>query len=577
MMKLLRAARGEEPADILLHGGKIANLYTMEFEKADVAIKDGVIAGVGKGFDAAETIDCAGKIIAPGFIDGHMHVESTFMVPRNLAAVIAPLGTTTIMPDPHEIANTCGMEGVYFMRGQCGELPVDIYYGAPSCVPASAFETPRQPLGAEDIKEMFDKGLCTHLGEMMNFPGVISGDTAVWEKLRAAKGRVITGHAPGVSGAQLAAYILGGITSDHECDNAAEALEKMRRGMWVMIRQGATARNLAEIAPLIREKRILATRAMAVSDDISPDFISERGHMDGCVRELIACGVDPLSALRLVTLSPAEYFRLDDRGAVAPGKTADLVLLKNLEECLVERVWKRGKLVAEKGRLSQAVAPAVIGAIPGEKITAPMPKPENLQIACPQKEPHSLGIHVIGVIRGQVATKRLALRPTVREGFITADAERDLAKIAVVEKNRGSGRTAIGFISGYGLGRGAVASSIAHDAHNFTCVGMDDLSMSTALGRLAELGGGIALTLGNKILAELELPVGGLMSPLPFAELRAEIAKLRAALRELRADNPDALMQLSFMSLSVIPELKLTDRGYFDISAGGEQELFLHI
>lgn len=575
MKELLNATRGGGLADILLKGGKIANLYTMEFEQADVAIKDGIITGVGHSCEAREIVDCAGKIISPGFIDGHMHIESTFMVPRNLAAAIVPHGTTTIMPDPHEIANTCGMEGVRFMHGESDGLPLDIYYGAPSCVPASDFETPKQPLTAENIKEMLDEGLCTHLGEVMNFPGVIFGDPEVWAKLRAAKDRVITGHAPGVKGRLLAAYLLGGITSDHECDNAEEALEKMRRGMWVMIRQGATARNLSDLAPLIVENEILAVRAMSVSDDISPDFIHERGHMDGCVRELIAAGVSPIAALRLVTLSPAEYFRLYDRGAVAPGKIADLLLLDNMDNCAVERVWKRGKLVAEYGGMLQKIEPPVNGTIPGGKVTAPMPEMENLKIECPEAAADKLKIHVIGTIHGQVVTKRLAIEPTVKDGVITADPERDLAKIAVVEKNQGSGRLAKGFITGYGLRRGAIASSIAHDAHNFTCVGMDDRSMLTALNKLAEMGGGIALALGEKVLASLELPVGGLMSLLPFGELRGEIAKLRAAQGELSVTNPDALMQLSFMSLSVIPELKLTDKGYYDISAGGAQPFFL--
>lgn len=573
MRELLMAARKDKPADLLLKGGTVANLFTMEYERADVAVKDGIIIGVGEGYEAPETCDCTGKIIAPGFIDGHMHVESTFMVPRSLAAAIAPHGTTTIMPDPHEIANTCGMEGVRFMHSESKGLPVDMFFGAPSCVPASDFETPMEALSSKDIKAMFGEGLSTHLGEMMNFPGVILGDEEVWAKLAAAGGRVITGHAPGIGGGWLAAYLLGGVTSDHECDNRAEALEKMRRGMWIMIRQGATARNLAELAPLVRDREILAARAMAVSDDITPDFIAERGHMDGCVRELIAEGVPPLTALRLVTLSPAEYFRLDDRGAVAPGKLADLILLGSAEKCDVQRVWKRGMLVAADGRLATPIVPAVRGVMPGSRTSAPMPGLEELRVKCPAGA--TAEINVIGVIHGQVATKTLVLDATVENGELVADSGRDLAKIAVVEKNRGTGRTAIGFISGYGLGRGAIASSIAHDAHNFTCVGMDDHSMVTALSKLKELGGGIVLTLGEKVLATLELPAGGLMSPLPFDELRAEIAHLRAGLDELRADNPDALMQLSFMSLSVIPELKLTDKGYFDISAGGGQPLFV--
>ena len=570
---LLKSALGEEPCDLLFKNAKFANLCTMEYETGGIAVKDGVIVGIGGGYAAKETVDCAGHLLLPGFIEGHMHVESTFMVPRNLAAEISPHGTTTVMPDPHEIANTCGTEGIRFMHRESEGLPVDFYYGAPSCVPASAQETPFEYIEADEIKKLFADGSCTHLGEMMNFPGVYLGDDKVWAKLAASEGRVITGHAPRVSGRELAAYLLGGITSDHECDNAEEALEKLRRGMYIMIRQGATARNLKELAPLLAARPGLAARCLSVSDDISPNFIHERGHLDGCLRELIECGVEPLAALRTITLTPAEYFRLYDRGIIAPAKLADIVMVDNIEKCTVLKVWKRGKLVAENGAPTEKITPAVTSALPGYGGEVRTPTADELRVKI---DAPGVEINVIGVIPGQVVTKTIRMAPTDIDGYACADAERELAKMAVVEKNRGTGCCAVGFLHGFGLVRGAVASSIAHDAHNYTCAGMDDISMATALRELARLGGGIVIAEGENILAELELPVGGLMSLLSAAEIREKTVALNAARDALGCTNPHALMQLSFMSLSVIPELKLTDKGYFDISRCEVMPLFVH-
>lgn len=569
---LLPYAMKEKPCDAVFRNASFANLYTMETEQADVAVKDGVIVGIGEGYEAAEEIDCAGGLLIPGFIEGHMHVESTTMTPRSFAAAAVPHGTATVMADPHEIANTCGMEGVRFMKRESEGLPLDIFYGAPSCVPASCFETPFEEIKAGGIAELLADGTCTHLGEMMNFPGVYLGDEEVWKKLEAAEGTVITGHAPGVSGAQLAGYLLGGVTSDHECATLDEAREKLRRGMYLMIRQGAAARNLKDLAPLLVESPNLCARCLAVSDDITPAFIRERGHMDGCVRKLIECGVPPLAALRTATLTPAEYFRLYDRGAIAPGKIADLVLVDSLESCRVLRVWKRGRLVAERGKILESLAPAAVSELPGLKQTVRTPTPDELKI---KLGPDDKYINVIGVVPRQFTTETLTLEPAVIDGCACADPSRRLAKMAVVEKNRGTGRLALGFLHNFPLERGAVASSVAHDAHNYTCAGMDDVSMSTALRELARMHGGIVVAEGEKVLASLELPVGGLMSLLSADELLEKLADIRAAAESIRCPGTELLMQLSFMSLSVIPKLKLTDQGYCDITAGGAQPLTL--
>ncbi len=570
---LLPYAMKEKPCDTVFRDADFANMYTMEIERADIAVKDGVIVGIGEGYEASEEINCAGGLLVPGFIEGHIHVESTMMTPRSFAAAVTPHGTSTVMADPHEIANTCGMEGVRFMKRESEGLPLDIFYGAPSCVPASRFETPFEDIEAKGIAELLADGTCTHLGEMMNFPGVYLGDRKVWEKLEAAAGTVITGHAPGVSGAYLAGYILGGVTSDHECSTTGEALEKLRRGMYVMIRQGCAARNLSDLAPLLAADPGLCVRCLAVSDDITPAFIRERGHLDGCVRELIACGVPPLPALRTATLTPAEYFRLYDRGAVAPGKTADLALIDSPANCRVLRVWKRGRLVAEGGKLVEALEPSTISELPAINKSIKTPSPEELRIKLGSDDKY---INAIGIVPKQFTTETHVLEPLVENGCACADPSRLLAKIAVIEKNRGTGRLAVGFLHNFPLEHGAVASSIAHDAHNYSCAGMDDVSISTALRELARMKGGIAVADGENILVSLELPVGGLMSLLDADKLIEKLAEIREAAASIRCAGTDALlMQLSFMSLSVIPTLKLTDQGYCDITAGGAQPLLL--
>ncbi|MDO4987620.1 MAG: adenine deaminase [Synergistes sp.] len=570
---LLKYALGREKCDTLFTNATFANLCTMELETADIAVKDGVIIGIGEGYEAGEIIDCTGTLLVPGFIEGHTHIESTYMTPRNAAAAMVAYGTTTAMPDPHEIANTCGVEGVRFMKRESENLPVDFYYGAPSCVPASPFETPFQEIRADEIKKLFEDGTCSHLGEMMNFPGVCFGDDDTWDKLNVSRDKVITGHSPRVVGKELCAYLLGGVTSDHERETKEEAFEAIRRGMFLMIRQCATGRNLKTLAPLLIEHPWIAARCITVSDDLFPEFMRERGELDGCLRELIEVGVSPFTALRTITLSPAEYFRLYDRGIIAPCKIADIVMLDNFRNCKVLKVWKRGKLVAENGAAVEKITRSIFSELPGFMgKDVKTPTSEELRIVAPDK---SAKINVIGMTNGQIITKTLCVEPNIKEGLVCADVRRDIAKMVVVEKNRGTGKFSVGFIKGFGLKRGAFALSVAHDAHNFTCVGIDDESMAAALAELARMHGGIVVADGEKILASLELPVGGLMSLLPIDELCKKFSELRAAYGSLGCENGFAFMQLSFMSLSVIPELKLTDKGYVDISDGGIKPLFV--
>jgi adenine deaminase len=567
MRELLAAARGDLPCDLVIRGGRVANVLSLEYEDADVGIKDGMIVGVGRGYRGLEEMDASGMVVAPGFIDGHIHIESTLLTPGHLAELVAPLGTTTIFPDPHEIANTCGASGVEFLWRDSLASPVDMFFGAPSCVPASPFETPREEIGAAETAAFTRRGWCGHLGEMMDFPGVIAGGDGPWGKIAAAEGLVKTGHAPGVSGRELCAYLMSGCDSDHECGGPEEALEKLRRGAWVMMREGAAERNLKQLAKIIADDEARYARCMAVSDDLTVEFVLSSGHQDNKIRVMIDAGIRPLVALAMVTINPADYFRRFDRGAIAPGRIADIVLLDSLESCRAKRVWKNGRLAASDGAPVFTTPPPDASMLPlmanKQQILRSLTS-ESLRIAAtPGKK-----IRVIEASPGVVLTGERLETPRELGGFLEADPERDVMKAAVVEKNRGTGRVALGFVTGFGLKRGALASSVAHDAHNFIAIGADDESILSALRVLAENGGGLAVAEGSEVKAFLPLPIGGLMSPMSPADVAAESRNLDAAATGLGTSMPHPFSAMSFMSLSVIPELKLTDQGY--IAAGVE-------
>ena len=507
----------------------------------------------------------------PGMIDGHVHIEDTMMTPQAFAYSAALRGTSTVMADPHEISNALGMAGLEYMFKSSQGLPIDIFYGAPSCVPASDLETPYEELDMTAIKSMFDSGLVQHLGEMMNYPAVIAGDPEVWGKILAAGNVPLTGHAPGVSGKSLNAYLVSGVNSDHECVNLDEAHEKLSRGMWLMIREGASFLDLKTLLPLIKSNPLNAARCMVVSDDITARYLIERGHMDEKIRIMLREGLDPFTALRMVTLSPAEYFRLWDRGGIAPGKIADFSILDSdiIDESFrVAYVWKNGRQVVRDDDVfsmndSENLAP--VTHIRVKKI----PSPEQLQIPAQGNK-----INVIGVTEGTVITQTLQLTPKVENGLIVPDPERDIAKIVVLERHRDTGRFGVGFVKGLGVRRGAFGSSVAHDAHNFVVAGADDLSIVTALKGLAEIGGGLVTADGQNLTASFPLPIGGLMSYLQPEEVSAELAKMERAASDLGVRINHPFMVMSFLCLSVIPELRITDLGYVDITKGGVQKIF---
>ena len=572
MNRLAASARGDIPADIVIHNARVANVFTQEYELADVAIYSGKIAGIGQGYKGLVNFDAEGRVLIPGMIDGHIHIEDTMMTPQAFADIAALHGTSTVMADPHEISNALGMSGLNYMFKASQGLPVDIFYGAPSCVPASEFETPYEELDMSAIKSMFDKGMTQHLGEMMNFPAVIAGDPEAWGKILAAGNVPLTGHAPGVSGKALNAYLSSGIDSDHECTTLDEAREKLSRGMWLMIREGSSFLDLKTIIPLVKDNPLNAARCMAVSDDITARYLLERGHMDEKMRIMICDGLNPFVALRMVTLSPAEYFRLYDRGIIAPGKIADFAILdsEEMDEAFrIHSVWKNGRQIVRDNDVfamndTEQAAPVITVKV--KKV----PTAEQIRV-----KSEGQIINVIGITEGTVITKTLQVKPKIEGWYVVPDIENDIAKIVVLERHRDTGRFGVGFVKGLGIKRGAVGSSVAHDAHNFVVAGADDESIITALKGLAEMGGGLTVSEGSELKASFALPIGGLMSYLPPEEVCAELSKMESAAESIGIQIQHPFMVLSFLCLSVIPELRITDLGYVDITKGGLQKVFV--
>ena len=572
MNKLAAVARGDIPADLVVHNANVANIFTNEYELSDIAVYSGKIAGISQGYTGRVNFDAEGRALIPGMIDGHIHIEDTMMTPPAFAYTAALHGTSTVMADPHEISNALGMAGLEYMFRASQGLPVDIFYGAPSCVPASDFETPYDELDMTAIKSMFDRKMTQHLGEMMNFPAVISGDSEAWGKIMAAGNVPLTGHAPGVTGKALNAYLSSGIDSDHECTVLTEAREKLSRGMWLMIREGASFPDLKTLIPLIKENPLNAARCMAVSDDITARYLLERGHMDEKMRIMIREGLNPFVALRMVTLSPAEYFRLYDRGITAPGKIADFVILDapEMDESFrVNSVWKNGRQIVRDDDIFAVNDSEHLAPVMKTRVTK-IPSAENLRV----KSQGGL-INAIGVTEGTVITRTLNITPKVSDGYIVPDAENDVAKIVVLERHRDTGRFAVGFVKGLGIKRGAVGSSVAHDAQNFVVAGADDVSIVTALKSLAEMGGGLVVADGENVKASFALPIGGLMSYLPAEKVSSNLAVMENSASELGVKIGHPFMVLSFLCLSVIPELRITDQGYIDITKGGKQNIFV--
>ena len=559
---LLSVARGDAPADLLLRGGRVVNVFTGEIEPADVAVFAGRIAGVGPGYAARETVDLDGSFVAPGLIDAHVHIESSLCVPAQFAAAVLPRGVTTVVADPHEIANVAGIAGVRYMAAAARGLPLDVKLMAPSCVPATHLATAGAALPAADVAALLGDGTCHGLAEVMNFPGVVAGDAELRAKVAAAGRRPVDGHCPGLRGKPLNAYAVAGVQTDHESVTVDEAREKLARGLYLLIREATNARNLDALLPLWSPAN--GRRMCLCTDDRTPGDLLGDGGIDHMVRRAIAFGLDPVEAFRLATLNTAECYGLHDRGAVAPGRRADLMVFDDLRSPAARLVYAGGRPVADYVAADHTPPPHVVDTCRVDLDAI------DLAIVARGRR-----VRVIGSRADQLLTDHLSLDATVVDGRAVADVGRDVLKMAVVERHRCTGNVGLGFIRGIGLTRGAIAGTVAHDHHNLVAVGADDRSMHTAMRAAADAGGGLAVADGDRVLARLPLPVAGLMSDRPVADVRAGYDAVLAAARSLGSPLHDPFMALSFMALEVIPSLKLTDLGLVDVDRFEAVDLFV--
>jgi adenine deaminase len=549
LARRLAVARGDELADVVIEGGKVFSVFTREWLETEVAICDGYVAGLGT-YAGKEVVHASGKYVVPGLIDAHMHLETVKLLVNEFARLVLPMGTTTVVADPHEIANVLGTDGVHWLADLADEVPLDIFFMASSSVPASKFESPRRALTAGDLEGLLHRRRVIGLAEMMNYPGVVAGDPHELEKL-ALRASHVDGHAPGVLQKNLQAYAAAGIRSDHEVSTLEEGRERLRAGMWVLIREASAARNLEALIPLVEE--FGPHRLAFCTDDREPEHIASEGHMNSIVRAAVEQGVSPEDALMMASLNGALWHGLREFGAIAPGFHADLLLLPDLKSFEPETVLKRGRPVEEIPR------PEVPEWVKSTVRIQPVAI-NDFQI------PWEGGAaRVIGLIEGQIVTEALEEEPKVENGFAVADPERDLAKIAVVERHLGTGRIGLGFVRGFGLKRGAMASSIAHDAHNIVVVGVDDGDMARAVQRLAEMGGGLVVINERGVQAELPLPVAGLLSDAPLTDVVDASRACVEAAEALGCTFPAPFQMLAFLALSVIPKLKITDRGLIDV------------
>ena len=567
---LIDAARGEVPCDLNLANCSLVDLLQGVIRKGvTVSIRKGVIAGIDDGLRAERVIDLKGMYLAPGLVDSHVHIESSMLTPPEYARVVAPHGTTAVIADPHEIANVQGYEGMRYMLASSEGLPIDVYFMVPSCVPATDFDTAGAAVYASDMHPFLREPRVLGLGEVMNYPGVLYKDQKLLDKIALFRdaGKPVDGHAPGLSGGALSAYVAAGIGSDHECTTAAEALEKLGKGMYIMLREGSTARDLKNLIPAISPGT--ASRFLICSDDRHPNDLIDEGHMDHALRLLLAGGVDPIDAFRIACLNPSQWFGLKSSGAIAPGYKADLVAFDSLEDFRARMVFKDGVLVAEDGRLlvdSPATVPPTRDSVNIKWLTAE-------DFAIPAQG--GARIRVIVARPDSIVTGERIEAPKVAGGLCVSDVERDIIKVFVIERHTGSGSIGKGFISGLGLKRGAVGLTVSHDSHNMIIAGVDDLSIFKAARHLNKMKGGMVFTVGDEVLLDLPLPVAGLMSDqsAPF------VAERLRAFEELfikeGLSNRTPLMTLSFMALPVIPKLKITDKGLVDVDRFAPVGLFV--
>lgn len=560
-------AAGRAPADIKLTGGRVVSVFSGSIIKTDVAIADGVIVGFGD-YRAGRTIDLGGGYLSAGLIDSHIHLESSLLSPQEFARAVVPRGTTAVIADPHEIANVMGSRGIRWMLSASEGLPLDIYFGLPSCVPATRMETSGAKLDAKALKAFIDHPRVVAVGEVMDYPDVILGRKDLLDKIRLKRGLRVDGHAPGVTDNDLNAYITAGIYSDHESTRASEAKEKLDKGMHVMIREGTTEKNLKELAKIVTPTN--AHRCMFCSDDRSASDIIEHGHMDYVLRKAVRYGLKPITALQIASENTAHYYRLARRtGSVAIGYRADLVVFEDLKNFKAKMVFKDGRLVAKDGELIVPCKPNRRSGTPNTMRVKRFDKNSFLVRA------NKTRMRAIEVVPKQIITKERHVKAHIENGFVTSDTRNDILKLAVVERHRRSGNIGLGFVLGFGLKHGAIASSVAHDSHNIICVGVSDRDISCAAKALIDRRGGLVVVNDEEVIASLPLPIAGLMTDAPARVVASQLETLHAAARSIGCKMKEPFLQLSFLALPVIPSLKLTDKGLVDVTSFKKVSLFV--
>lgn len=560
---LIEAAKGKRPADLCIRNCRIVNVLSGQIEEGDLAVYDGFIAGWGD-YESGESIQADGMYVCPGFIDGHIHIESSLLSPANFCAAVLPRGTSAVVADPHEIANVLGLPGIRYFLECARRLPLDIFFNLPSCVPASPLETSGANLNAVDLQSLLPHENLLGLAEMMNFPGVLEADPHVTDKLLLFQDRVIDGHSPLLRGRDLNGYIAAGIRSDHECTSLGEAAEKLSRGMAVMIREGSQSKDLEKLLGVVNDHTW--PHCMFVSDDVHPGDLIRKGHLDAVVNRAMACGMEPVRAIALATWTAANHFRLPGRGALVPGFLADFSMSPTLNPWNPIRVFTRGVETARNGKLLADPSLWSLPPMPGSPMKITGIIPEDLLVPA-----RYTGLRVIGAREGTLLTRKLVLRPKIENGFVVSDTDRDILKAAVYNRYIPDRAPAVGFVQGMGLKKGALATSVAHDSHNVIAVGVTDGDIMAVVSALRKEGGGMAVGSAEGELEILPLPIAGLMSGDPAPAVAEKLAGLTVLAQKWGSTLKNPFMALSFMSLPVIPELKLTDLGLVDVS------LFSHV
>jgi len=565
IQKIIQAAKGEEIADIVIKNANIINVLSGDIHRGDVAVMDGKIVGIGKDYKGHKEIDINGSYLSPSFLDGHVHLESSMLSPFEFAKAVIPSGTTTVVADPHEICNVLGLQGISFMREATRNLPLDVYMMLPSCVPATDMETAGSKLTASDLSIFIKKPWVLGIGEMMNFPGVLSGEKSVLDKIQLPVTKRIDGHAPGLSGKNLCAYISTGISSDHECISVEEAREKLRMGLYIMIREGTVAKDLDSLLPVVDSNN--SRRCFFVTDDRYPHDLYD--HINSMVRRAVKYGIHPLTAIQMASINTAEYFKIANLGAIAPGYQADMLVFDNLSDFKPTMVFKKGEMVAKNGKYLHEKEGFALPETRGS-VNVKWIEKDNFKIKAVSDK-----IKVINSTSNKLITLGSIEKANIINGYTESDIENDILKIAIIERHKASGNIGLGFVKGIGLKSGAIASTVAHDSHNMVIIGTNDEDMYFAAVELVKSQGGKIVVEKGKTLEKLPLPIAGLISDLPVEEVIFKLKNLVKSTQNLGCKLDDAFMNMAFLSLPVIPDLKITDKGLIDVNKFEITNLFV--